>query len=111
MATFAIVQTGGKQYRVQQGDTIRVESLQHYAGDTVELDNVLMVSRDGVVIFGAPTVSGAKVTTEVVGQGKGKKVTVFKYKPKPRYRRKMGHRQPYTDLHITDITLEEVATG
>lgn len=106
MTDYAIVQTGGKQYRVEPGDTVRVESLGGDEGDTVELDDVLMVSRDGDVTLGSPTVPGARVTTEVVGQGKGKKVIVFKYKAKTRYRRKNGHRQLYTDLKVVGISID-----
>ena len=105
MPTYAIVQTGGKQYRVQSGDRIRVESLPQDEGDTLELGEVLMVSKDDEVSLGSPTVPGAKVTAQVVGQGKGKKVIVFKYKPKTRYRRKAGHRQRYTELVVTDISI------
>ena len=105
MADYAIVQTGGKQYRVQSGDTLRVESLPGDQGDLVELNDVLMVSKDGEVHVGAPTVPGAKVTAEVVGTGKGKKVIVFKYKAKTRYRKKNGHRQRYTDLKVTSISI------
>ena len=110
MADYAIVQTGGKQYRVETGDTIRVETLPGDEGDTVELDDVLMVSRDGTVTLGDPTVPGARVTTEVVGRGRDKKVIVFKYKAKTRYRRKNGHRQPYTDLKVTRISIDRRRT-
>jgi large subunit ribosomal protein L21 len=106
LTDYAIVQTGGKQYRVQPGDTVRVESLSGDEGDTVELDDVLLVSRDGDVTVGSPTVPGARVTTEVVGQGKGKKVIVFKYKAKTRYRRKNGHRQHYTELKVVGISVD-----
>ncbi len=101
---YAVIQTGGKQYRVHEGDTIRVESLDGADGDTVEIDDVLMVSNEGEVKLGSPSVKGAKVTAEVVGQGKGKKIIIYKYKPKTRYRRKNGHRQLYTDLRITGIS-------
>ena len=104
MTNYAIFQSGGKQYRVQTGDTVRVESLPYEAGDTVELSDVLLVSSDGEVSVGTPTVPGAKVTAEVVGNGKGKKVIVFKYKAKTRYRRKNGHRQLYTALKVTGIS-------
>ena len=104
MVNYAIVQTGGKQYRVQPGDTIRVETLPHAEGDSVELDAVLMVSKDGDVTLGTPTVPGAKVTTQVVRNGRDKKIIVFKYKAKTRYRRKNGHRQGYTDLKVMDIS-------
>ena len=104
MTTYAIVNTGGKQYRVQPGDTIRVESLSGDEGDLVELEDVRMVSDEGLVTLGSPTVAGAKVTAEILGRGKGKKIIVFKYKAKTRYRRKNGHRQLYTELRITDIS-------
>ena len=107
MANYAIVQTGGKQYRVQTGDIIRVEKLSGDEGDRVELDDVLMVSRDDDVILGTPKVPGAKVTTEVVSKGRDKKIVVFKYKAKTRYRRKNGHRQPYTDLKVTHISIDK----
>lgn len=99
------MQTGGKQYRVQPGDTIQVESVPGYEGQSVELGEVLMVSQNGAVTLGSPTVPGAKVTAEVVTHGRAKKVVVFKYKPKTRYRRKQGHRQSYTELRVTDISL------
>ncbi len=104
MTTYAIVNTGGKQYRVQPGDTIRVESLSGDEGDLVELEDVRMVSDEGEVTLGSPTVAGAKVTAEILGRGKAKKIIVFKYKAKTRYRRKNGHRQHYTELRITDIS-------
>ena len=103
MADYAIVQTGGKQYRVSAGDTIRVESIAGDIGDTVELADVRMVSAGGRVTLGAPRVEGARVVAEISESGKGKKIIVFKYKPKVRYRRKKGHRQRYTDLTVTDI--------
>lgn len=104
MVTYAIVESGGKQYNVESGDTIRVEYIERDSGDKVEIEDVLMLSEDGKLQIGSPVVAGAKVTAEVVGQGKAKKVTVFKYKAKTRYRRKNGHRQFYTDLLITDIS-------
>lgn len=106
MAEYAVVQTGGKQYRVATGDTIRVESIPGDIGDTVELTDVRMVSSDGDVTLGTPTVEGARVVTEISESGKGKKIVVFKYKSKVRYRRKKGHRQQYTDLTVTDILLD-----
>ena len=107
MADYAVVQTGGKQYRVATGDTIRVESIPGDIGDTVELTDVRMVSSDGDVTLGSPTVEGARVVTEISESGKGKKIVVFKYKSKVRYRRKKGHRQLYTDLTVTDILLDQ----
>ena len=102
---YAIVNTGGKQYRVQPGDTVRVEYLPGDRGDLIEFDDVRLLSDDdGDVTVGAPTVEGAKVTAEVVQQGRAKKVIVFKYKAKTRYRRKNGHRQNFTELRVTDIS-------
>jgi len=102
---YAIVNTGGKQYRMQPGDTVRVEYLPGDQGDLIELDDVRLLSDDdGDVTVGAPTVEGAKVTAEVVQQGRAKKVIVFKYKAKTRYRRKNGHRQNFTELRVTDIS-------
>ena len=103
MTDFAIVKAGGKQYRVSTGDTVRVESLPADQGDTVTLDDVLMLSLDGNVEVGNPTINGATVEAEVVGKGKDKKVVILKFKAKTRYRRKNGHRQHYTDLRVTNI--------
>lgn len=105
LTTFAIVRTGGKQYRVQAGDTIRVESLPVYTGEIVSIDDVLMVAQDSDVTIGAPVVEGARVRAQVTSRGRGRKVIVFKYKSKVRYRSKRGHRQPYTDLRVIDISL------
>jgi len=109
--TYAIVESGGKQYNVEAGDTIRVEYIERDSGDKVEIKDVLMLSEDGKLQIGSPVVAGAKVTAEVVGQGKAKKVTVFKYKAKTRYTRKNGHRQFYTDLLITDISSAKKTEG
>ncbi|MYD51118.1 MAG: 50S ribosomal protein L21 [Dehalococcoidia bacterium] len=106
MSTYAIVQTGSKQYRVQAGDNIRVESLPVYTGEIVSIDDVLMVSRDGDVKVGTPVVDGARVRAQVTSRGRGRKITVFKYKSKVRYRRTKGHRQHYTDLRIIDISMD-----
>ncbi len=98
----AIFVTGGKQYKVSEGDVIYVEKL-NVESETVEFDNVLMTI-DGVnVTVGAPTVEGAKVTAKVLKNGKAKKVLVFKFKAKKNYRRRQGHRQPYTKLQIEKI--------
>ena len=104
MSNYAIIETGGKQYRVQDGDTVRVESLALESGSMVELDEVLMLCEDDRIRLGSPHVKGAKVTAEVMGHGKGEKVVVFKYKNKTRYRRRNGHRQRYTDLKVTGIS-------
>ena len=98
------LQTGGKQYRVKPGDTIRVETVRGDEGDTLTLEDIRMASVDGNIIIGNPKVDGVSVTAEVVGKGKDKKVVVFKYKAKTRYRKKKGHRQQYTDLRITEIS-------
>ena len=99
----AIIETGGKQYKVAEGDTLFIEKLPVEAGDTVTFDKVLAVLDGDKATFGAPVVDGAKVTASVVKNGKGKKVIVFKYKPKKGYRRKQGHRQPYTKVQIGAI--------
>jgi len=101
---YAVVATGGKQYRVQAGDVIFVEKLIAEVDSTVELTEVLAVETDNAGIkIGTPVVEGAKVVAKVVAQGKAKKVIVFKYKSKKDYRRKNGHRQPYTKLVIEKI--------
>lgn len=100
---YAIIQTGGKQYRVQEGDVLRVEKLEAEAGQTVELTSVLAVAKDGRLNVGTPLVDGAKAVLKVLEHGKGKKVIVFKYKPKKNYRRKQGHRQPFTKVVVEKI--------
>lgn len=104
LSDYAIVQTGGKQYRVNAGDVIRVETIPGDDGDVVELSDVRMLSLDGDITIGSPSVPDAKVVAQIAAAGRGKKVIVFKYKSKTRYRRKSGHRQPYTDLQITSIS-------
>ncbi|MDD2430516.1 MAG: 50S ribosomal protein L21 [Firmicutes bacterium] len=99
---YAVIQTGGKQYTVTEGDSIRVEKLDAEPGAVVDLDQVLLIGGDETKV-GTPLVEGAKVTAEVVKTGKGKKIIVFKYKAKKNYRKKQGHRQPYTELKITSI--------
>ena len=99
----AIIVTGGTQYKVAEGDTLYIEKLNAEAGDTITFDQVLAVLNGETATFGAPTVEGATVTANVVKNGKGKKVLVFKYKPKKNYRRRQGHRQPYTKVEITKI--------
>ena len=100
---YAIVKTGGKQYKVAQGDVLFVEKLEANEGDVVTLDQVLAVAGENGLTVGAPVVEGATVTAKVVAQGKAKKVIVYKYKAKKNYRRKQGHRQPYTKLVIESI--------
>jgi len=100
---YAIIQTGGKQYRVQPGDTIDVERLHAEPGAQVEFDQVLMVGDDSDVAVGQPFVPGARVQATVVDEARGKKIIIFKFKSKIRYRRKNGHRQHYTRLTIQNI--------
>jgi len=108
MSTFAIIKTGGKQYKVAEGDILVIEKLEHeglpaQAGDFVAFDNVLLVAGDEVKV-GKPTVFGAKVTAKVLEEGKGKKKMVFRYKSKTRQHKKKGHRQPFTKIQITKIS-------
>ena len=100
---YAVIVTGGKQYRVQKGDVVYVEKLPAEAGAEVVFDQVLAVGEEGAVKFGAPVVEGASVKGTVEKQGKGKKITVFTYRPKKGSSRKMGHRQPYTKVQIEQI--------
>ena len=100
---YAIVKTGGEQYKAAQGDVLLVEKLEANEGDVVTLDQVLAVAGENGLTVGAPVVEGATVTAKVVAQGKAKKVIVYKYKAKKDYRRKQGHRQPYTKLVIESI--------
>ncbi len=105
MRMTAIIETGGKQYKVAEGDTLFIEKLPVEAGDNVTFDNVLAVIDGDKATFGTPVVEGAKVDASVVKNGKGKKIIVFKYKPKKNYRRKQGHRQPYTKVTIGKISV------
>lgn len=101
---FAIIKTGGKQYRVKQGETLRVEKLPVEAGATVEFGEVLLVAGEGAELkIGAPTVAGAKVVAKVVAQERGPKITIFKFRRRKNYRRKSGHRQAYTAVRIEAI--------
>ena len=100
---YAVIKTGGKQYRVSEGSRLRVEKLPGAAGDKVELSEVLMLGGEKLVV-GKPIVAGAKVNAEIVTQGRDKKVIVFKIRRRKRYRRKNGHRQPFTELKITGIS-------
>ena len=101
---YAVIETGGKQYRVQEGDVITVEKLNAEVGDTVTFDKVLVLGEGKDVKVGTPYVDAA-VTGSVVENGKGKKVIIFKYKAKKDYRKKQGHRQPYTKIQINSIVL------
>ena len=99
----AIIVTGGKQYKVAQGDTLFIEKLEAEAGAEITFDQVLAILNDDKATFGAPTVEGASVVATVVKNGKGKKIRVFKYNPKKGYRKRQGHRQPYTKVQISAI--------
>jgi large subunit ribosomal protein L21 len=100
---YAVIETGGKQYRVSEGDAINVEKLPYQIGDKVELDRVLLVSGKKGVTVGQPVVEGAKVVARVESEGRGRKILVWKYRPKQRYRRRQGHRQSFTRLRIEKI--------
>jgi len=100
---YAIIETGGKQYRVSEGDVIFIEKLEVVDNDTITFDKVIAVSNDDGMKVGSPLVAGAEVKATVLKNGKGKKITVFTYKPKKGYSRKLGHRQPYTKVRIETI--------
>lgn len=100
---YAIIKTGGKQFRVSEGDVIRVERLSSEEGEKVSFDEVLMVGGDGEIKTGSPNIEGATVEGTVVKHGKAKKIIVFKYKAKKNYRKKQGHRQPFTQVKIEKI--------
>ncbi len=100
---YAIIETGGKQYKVAEGDVITVEKLAVEAGSDYTFENVLAVGEGSSVTVGAPTVKGASVKASVIGDGKAKKVIVYKYKPKKGFHKKNGHRQPFTKLKIEAI--------
>ena len=100
---YAVVRTGGKQYRLGVGDSVKVEKLPDEVGNIVELSQILMVSNGGEVKVGTPLVTGASVKAEIVGHGRNKKIRVFKMKRRKKYRRTQGHRQAFTQLKITEI--------
>ena len=102
---YAVVETGGKQYKVSAGETVEVDKLSLEVGEKVELDRVLLLSDGEDVRVGQPTVEGAKVLATVTDHVKGPKLIVFKYRPKQRYRRKKGHRQTYTRLTVDEIVV------
>ena len=99
----AIIETGGKQYKVTEGDTLFIEKLEAEAGQAITFDKVLAILDGDKATFGAPVVEGASVAATVVKNGKGKKVRIFKYNPKKGYRKRQGHRQPYTQVQIGAI--------
>ncbi|MHB8516251.1 MAG: 50S ribosomal protein L21 [Dehalococcoidia bacterium] len=100
---YAVVRTGGKQYRVQEGRSVRVERLPGEPGETIELTDVLLMGEGDNVTIGAPTIAGARVLGTIAGQGRAKKIIVFRYKSKTRSRKKTGHRQHYTEIRVDDI--------
>ena len=102
---YAIIRTGGRQFRVEPGKKIRIPSLAAEPGDTITFDDVLLGATDDSVKVGSPAVSGASVTAEVTNHGRGEKLTIFKHKRRKNYRRKQGHRQGYTEVRINDINL------
>ncbi|ETJ99239.1 ribosomal protein L21 [Eubacterium nodatum ATCC 33099] len=109
---YAVIETGGKQYRVQEGDILNIEKLGIEEGESVEFEKVLVLNNDSETKFGTPYVKGAKVVAEVKKNGKGPKIIIFKYKNKKDYRKKQGHRQPFTTVEITSLTgeVKKVAT-
>jgi large subunit ribosomal protein L21 len=100
---YAVIETGGKQYRVLEGDTIFVEKLSVEEGEDIVFDKIVALGKDDGFVAGAPYVEGVKVSAKVVKNGKSKKIMVFKYKAKKNYRNRMGHRQPYTKVQIEKI--------
>ncbi|OEH84244.1 50S ribosomal protein L21 [Desulfuribacillus stibiiarsenatis] len=100
---YAIIETGGKQYKVEQGTELYIEKLDVEAGDVVNFDKVLFVAKDGQVQVGSPTVANATVTAKVEKHGRGEKIIVFKYKSKKNYKKKQGHRQPFTKVIVETI--------
>ncbi|MBO8158713.1 50S ribosomal protein L21 [Thermosyntropha sp.] len=101
---YAVIKTGGKQYKVSEGDIVKVEKLPAEPGEKVTLEEVLLINdENGTIKVGKPVIEGAKVIAEVLEQGKGKKIYVMKYKRRKNYRRKQGHRQPFTKIKIEKI--------
>lgn len=100
---YAVIKTGGKQYRVSEGDTLKVETIKAEEGDSVELDQVLMVADGDNIKIGTPLIEGGKVTATVKSQGRGKKISIIKFRRRKHYDKQQGHRQNYTELQITGI--------
>lgn len=103
---YAIIESGGRQYRAEEGHSFSVEKLPYEVGEQIELDKVLLLANDDEVKIGQPVVDGVTIKATVVEQYRGKKILVWKYKPKKRYRRRQGHRQHYTRLRIDEIVVE-----
>lgn len=108
---YAVFRSGGKQYRAEVGKTVDVDRLPHEVGESMELDDVLLVVDGDNTAIGQPRVEGASVTATVVEQFRGKKIIVYKYRQRTSYRRKQGHRQYYTRLRIDDITVKETSSN
>lgn len=100
---FAVIKTGGKQYLVKPADKIKIEKLNIEKGKEISFDQVLLLEKSRKLEIGNPLVKGAKVVAKILGQGKGKKLIIFKHKPKKRYKKKAGHRQPFTEVQILKI--------
>ena len=107
---YAVIRTGGKQYRVQEGQHLKVEKIDAAEGDHLELTGVLMIVDGDQITVGAPYVDGGKVTAVVNAHGRGRKMEIIKFRRRKNYRRRMGHRQSFTELHITGITGPATAT-
>ena len=101
---YAVIRTGGKQYRVEEGDVVKIEKIEGERGSDLTFDDVLLVGTDDETHVGTPTVAGASVSGTIVEQDRDKKIIVFKFKRRKNYRRKQGHRQPYTQIQITGIS-------
>lgn len=101
---YAVIKTGGKQYRVEEGDLLRIEKLEVGTGETLEFDEVLLVADGDNITVGQPLIAGAKVTAEVVEQGRHKKIRIVKFRRRKHYRKQQGHRQWFTEVKITGIT-------
>jgi large subunit ribosomal protein L21 len=102
--SLAVIKTGGKQYLVSPGQKIKIEKINKKEGSEISFSEVLLLEKGKKIEIGTPTIKGAKVTGKIIRQGKGKKVIVFKYKPKTRYKVKKGHRQPFTEIEIVKIS-------
>jgi len=101
---YAVIKTGGKQYKVSEGDTLKVEKIAAEEGATIEIDQVLMVADGDNITVGAPLVEGGKVTATIKSHGRGKKIEIIKFRRRKHHRKQMGHRQSYTELQITGIS-------
>lgn len=104
---FAIIETGGKQYKVEKGSTFEVEKIEAKDGATITIDKVLLISGEGKLNIGNPMIDGAAVTAKIISQVKGEKLRIYKFKPKDHYQRTTGHRQKYTLIEITDIKAQQ----